>query len=99
MFPGLHQFSAILLSVECVVWRGIFKFWEQPFNGPLSRTTRVSQYQKGKTNLHLLKHETVSGIGISLATCEINVRSKAGKSQLKFNLPHGTKTKPDMQKR
>jgi len=22
------------------------------FNGPLSRTTRVSQYQKGKTNLH-----------------------------------------------
>ena len=23
----------------------------QPFNGPLSATTRVSQYQKGKTNL------------------------------------------------
>jgi len=23
----------------------------QPFNGPLSRTTRVSRYQKGKTNL------------------------------------------------
>jgi len=23
----------------------------QPFNGPFSRTTRVSQYQKGKTNL------------------------------------------------
>ena len=23
----------------------------QPFNGPLSRTTRVSQYQKGRTNL------------------------------------------------
>ena len=23
----------------------------QPFNGPLSGTTRVSQYQKGKTNL------------------------------------------------
>jgi len=22
-----------------------------PFNGPLSRTTRVSRYQKGKTNL------------------------------------------------
>jgi len=22
-----------------------------PFNGPFSRTTRVSQYQKGKTNL------------------------------------------------
>jgi len=25
----------------------------QPFNGPLSGTTRVSRYQKGKTNLHL----------------------------------------------
>jgi len=24
----------------------------QPFNGPLSRTTWVSRYQKGKTNLH-----------------------------------------------
>ena len=23
----------------------------QPFNGPLSRTARVSRYQKGKTNL------------------------------------------------
>jgi len=23
----------------------------QPFNGPMSRTTRVSQYQKGRTNL------------------------------------------------
>jgi len=23
----------------------------QPFNGPLSGTTRVSRYQKGKTNL------------------------------------------------
>jgi len=23
----------------------------QPFNGPFSRTTRVSRYQKGKTNL------------------------------------------------
>jgi len=25
-----------------------------PFNGPLSRTTRVSQYQKGKTNLDFI---------------------------------------------
>jgi len=35
------------------------------FNGPLSGTTQVSQYQKGKTNLDLLKQETVSGSGIS----------------------------------
>ena len=35
------------------------------FNGPLSGNTRVSWYQKGKTNLDLLKQETVSGSGIS----------------------------------
>jgi len=27
--------------------------YTHPFNGPLSRTTRVSRYQKGKTNLDL----------------------------------------------
>jgi len=27
----------------------------QPFNGPLSGSTRVSQYQKGKTNLEFLE--------------------------------------------
>ena len=26
-----------------------------PFNGPLSRTTRVSRYQKGKTNLDFIE--------------------------------------------
>jgi len=40
-----------------------------PFNGPLSGTTRVSWYQEGKTNLILLKQETVSGSGISWAIC------------------------------
>jgi len=38
-----------------------------PFNGPLSGTTRVSWYQKGKTNL---KQETTSGSGISWAACK-----------------------------
>jgi len=33
----------------------------------LSRITRVSRYQKGKTNLDLLEQETVSGSGISWA--------------------------------
>jgi len=27
----------------------------KPFNGPFSRTTRVSQYQKGKTSLDFLE--------------------------------------------
>jgi len=37
----------------------------QPFNGTLSGTTRVSWYQKGKTNLDLLEQEIVSGSGFS----------------------------------
>jgi len=35
----------------------------------LSGTTRVSRYQKGKTNLHLLEQEIVSGSG-SWAICK-----------------------------
>jgi len=38
---------------------------QHPFYGPLSGTTWVSWYQKGKTNLDLLEQETVSGSGIS----------------------------------
>jgi len=41
-----------------------------PFNGPLSGTTRVSRYQKGKTIWILLKQEAVSGSGISWAICK-----------------------------
>jgi len=41
----------------------------QPFNGLFSRTTWVSQYQIGKTNLDLLEQETVSGSGINWALC------------------------------
>ena len=33
---------------------------QHPFNSPLSRNTRVSQYQKGKTNLDLLEQEKVT---------------------------------------
>jgi len=36
----------------------------------LPRTTRVSWYQKGKTNLDFLEQETVSGSGISWAICK-----------------------------
>jgi len=41
-----------------------------PLNGPLSGTTRVSRYQKGKTSLDLLKQEIVSGSGIDWAICK-----------------------------
>jgi len=47
-----------------------------PFNGPLSRTTRVSRYQKGKHIWILLKQETVSGSGISWAICKSAPRSR-----------------------
>jgi len=43
------------------------------FNGPSSGTTRVSRYQKGKTNL---KQETVSGSGISWAISKSAPRSR-----------------------
>ena len=36
----------------------------------LSGTTRVSRYQKGKTNLDLLEQEIVSGSGICWAICK-----------------------------
>jgi len=40
------------------------------FNGPLSGTTQVSQYQKVKPIWILLKQETVSGSGICWAICK-----------------------------
>ena len=43
---------------------------QHPFNGPLSGTTWVSWYQKGKTSLDLLEQEIVSGNGISWAICK-----------------------------
>ena len=54
------------------------------FNGPLSRTTRVSRYQKGKPIWILLKQETVSGSGISWAICKSAPRSR----QITMKAPH-----------
>jgi len=50
----------------------------------MSRTTRVSRYQKGKTNLDLLKQETMSGSGISWAICKSAPRSR----QITTPAPH-----------
>ena len=55
-----------------------------PFNGPLSGTTEVSRYQKGKTNLDLLKQETVSGSGIRWSICKSAPRSR----QITTPAPH-----------
>ena len=55
-----------------------------PFKGPFSGTTRVSQYQKGKPIWILLKQETVSGSGIRWAICKPAPRS----SQITTPVPH-----------
>jgi len=48
----------------------------QPLNGLFSRTTWISRYQKGKTNLDFTEQETVSGSGISWAVCKSAPRSR-----------------------
>jgi len=50
--------------------------YTRPFDGPLSGTTRVSRYQKGKPICILLEQETVSGSGISWAICKSAPRSR-----------------------
>ena len=55
-----------------------------PFNRPLSGTTRVSRYQKGKPICILLKQETVSGSGISWTICKSAPRSR----QITMPAPH-----------
>ena len=45
-----------------------------PCNGPLSGTSQVSRYQKGKTNLDFIG--TVSGSGIGWAICKSTHRSR-----------------------
>jgi len=53
------------------VWgcRACLQQQQHPFNGPLSRTTRVSWYQKGKIILDLLEQDTVCGSDISWILC------------------------------
>jgi len=47
-----------------------------PFNGPLSRTTRVSRYQKDKTNLDFAEARDSECLGISWAICNSASRSR-----------------------
>jgi len=52
-----------------------------PFNGPLSGTTQVSRYRKGKTNLDFTE---ARGSGISWAICKSASRSR----QMTMPAPH-----------
>ena len=56
-----HCFSSSSWHTHTIV---LLLFWN------LSGTTRVSRYQKGKTNLDLLEQETASGSGICWAICK-----------------------------
>jgi len=56
----------------------------RPFKGPFSGTTQVGRYQKGKPIWILLKQETVSGSGISWATCMSALHSR----QITTPAPH-----------
>jgi len=60
----------------------------------LSRTTRVSRYQEGKTNLDLLEQEIVSGSGICWAIC----KSAPHPRQITMTMPtyhHSVLYRPD----
>ena len=61
-----------LIDIHIVILKSV----THPFNGPLPGSTRVSRYQKGKTDLDLilLKQETVSGSDISWAICKSTPR-------------------------
>ena len=59
-----------------VRWCGYHYTHTHPFNGPLSRTIQVSQYQKGKPIWILLKQDRGSDSGISWAICKSAPRSR-----------------------
>jgi len=61
---------------ECTKWVTHTHTHTHTFNGPLSGTTWMIRYQKGKTNRILLKQETASGSGISWAICKCAPRSR-----------------------
>jgi len=56
------RYQTLLLSCLLLVYAA---HHTHPFNGPLSGTTQVSRYQKGKTNLDFTAAREVSGSGIS----------------------------------
>jgi len=68
-----YSFSSFIIvhGTPCTVYFFLLLLL-QPFYvlWTLSRTTRMSQYQKGKTNLDFLEQDIVSGSGISWAICK-----------------------------
>jgi len=83
--PGqIPKGRKIDVCVCCLPIFFIFCYYPQeqhPFNGPLSETTQVSQYQKGETSLDLLEQEIVSGSGISRAISKTASRPRQTTTQ------------------
>ena len=61
------------IQIEVTQNSQIFITHTHPFNGPFSRTTQVSRYQKGKSNLGFTE---ASGSGISWSICKSAPRSR-----------------------
>ena len=80
-FTGQH-FSASVRTLITVRQR--LTHTRTPFNGPFSRTTRVSRHQKGKLIWILPKQETMSGSGFRWAICKSAHRSR----QITIPAPH-----------
>jgi len=59
---------------RCNIQLGATHTHTHPFNSPLSRTTRVSRYQRGKTQSGF--YQSRSGSGISWAICKSAPRSR-----------------------
>jgi len=79
-----HGQRSAFATVATVVITSLQQQQQHPFNIPLSGTTWVSWYQKGKINLDLLEQEIVSGSGISWDLCKSAPRSR----QITMPAPH-----------
>jgi len=70
---GMHQFVFVFLCfvlfVDIVCSYYYYHYNRFTALWILSGTARVSRYKKGKTNLHLLEQEIVSGSGIIWTMC------------------------------
>ena len=75
--PGKRAVKRVCVGKLVMVQKNLF-------NGPLSGSTQVSRYQKGKPIWILLKQETVSGSGVSWAICKSAPRSR----QITTPAPH-----------
>jgi len=57
-FIQLTDQRIVLIAKPCMMQTRTTTTQQHRFHGPISRTTRMSWYQKGKTSLDLLEQET-----------------------------------------